>query len=224
MKQKESVRGAGYLLLLATLLSAVAAGDGAALADDTKFDIGVNASVVTAGGEPANDMIGISLYGRYRLSPRWLVGFGVAQAEYDFERPWKTLGLEQDPSVETIDTTATALSFNGWIEAEYGRPESSLRWFWSAGLGFTSPEVDDVTGGLAGGGTFDITTDAGNEFLLSVAGGVRCAFGRHWGGEFALRVDQHFADWEVQDRVSGLETTIDSYTGLGAHAGVFVRF
>ena len=191
---------------------------------DPRFDLGVRGTVVTAGGEPANDILSYGVFGRYRLSERWLLGAAVDQAEFDFERPWRVIGLQQDPSVETIDAIVTMTTFSGWIEREIGRRERKLKPFWSFGLGFAVPEVDDVTGPLAGGGTFNIETDAGTEILASLTAGIRYALGKRLAAEIAIRVDHHFIDWAVRDRVSGRTGSPDDYTGIGAHLALMFRF
>lgn len=191
---------------------------------DPRFDLGVRGTVVTASGEPANDIMSYGVFGRYRLSEKWLIGAAVDHAEFDFERPWRVLGLEQDPSVETIDAPTTMTSFVGWIEREIGGRERKLKPFWSIGVGIAVPEVDDVTGPLAGGGTFLIETDAGTEIVASLTAGLRYALGKRFAAELAIRVDQHFIDWEVRDRVSGRTGSPDDYLGIGAHLGLTYRF
>lgn len=187
-------------------------------------EAGVRAIMVTAGGEPANDITSAGLYGRFGVGGPWLVGVALDRASFDFERPAKTLGLEQEPSLEVIDAKAEAVSLSAWIER--ATPTASGRWIWNwtAGLGVAAPDVEDAQGPLEGGGSFDITTDAGTEIIASVTGGVRRLLGERWALDFGLRVDHHIAEWEVQDRVSGRTTTLDSYTGLGGQLGLTYRF
>ena len=187
-------------------------------------EFGVRSVMVTAGGEPANDIMGFGLYGRFAAGEKWLVGVALDRAEFDFERPAKALGLEQDPALEAIDATAESLALSAWVERPFASSSGRWIWNWTAGLGFAAPDVEDVQGPLAGGGTFDITTDAGTEIIVSITGGVRRLMGEHWALDLGLRVDHHFAEWEVQDRVSGRTTTLDSYTGIGGHFGLAFRF
>lgn len=42
--------------------------------------------------------------------------------------------------------------------------------------------------------------------------------------EFAVRADQHFADWQLTDRVSGNRGAVDDYRALGGHFGIGFRF
>jgi len=203
------------IIVLATTLAA----------EEKRFEIGPRVIMVTAGGEPANDMISVGVYGEYRLAGgNWYVGGAIDQVSYDFERPWKFVGLQQDTTVDVIDASTDATVLSGWIGREYGRQERRLRFFWTAGLGVSSPDVEDVTGPVEGGGTFDITTDPGSEIIVSGTGGLRQRLGKRWSFQFALRADRHFADWKVVDRVSGNTGTVDDYTGLGANVAFGFRF
>lgn len=205
----------GIVVLLASLHAP------SARAEDQRFEIGARATLVTAGGEPTNDQMGAGVYGKYRLNEKWLVGGAIDFMSGDFERPYEILGKI---SPEEIDSTVDSTIFSGWIEREYGKQDRKLKWFWSAGLGFTSPDADDVTGPLAGGGTFDITTDPGSEILVSGAGGLRRGFSRRFGFEFGVRVDQHFADWDLTDRSDGTTGSIDDYTAWGGYFGLRIAF
>jgi hypothetical protein len=170
-------------------------------------------------------MIAAGVYGEYRLSgDRWFVGAALDQYSYDFERPWMVLGLVQDPNVDVIDTSTDALQVSGWFGGECGAAEKRLHWVWTAGLGFSSPSADDVTGPLMGTGTFDITTDPGTEIILSATGGLRYRMGERWSLQFGVRVDHHLADWTVYDRVSDTTATISDYTGFGGNLGFGFRF
>jgi hypothetical protein len=186
-----------------------------------RWELGPRIVVLNAGGEPANDLMGAGVYGRYRLSDRWLVGFAVDSITGDYERPYEFLGLA---SPEEIDSTIETLVFSSWIEREYGNPGGKLRWFWTAGLGFSSPDTDDITGPVMGGGRFDITTDAGSEVLVSAGAGLRRDLGRRRNVEVGVQADQHFADWKITDRVSRRTGTIDDYTTYGVHFGLAFRF
>jgi len=192
--------------------------------EETRFEIVPRFVVVTAGGEPANDILGFGFAGRFRLSEQWLLGFAVDRADYDFEQPARTLGLKQDPSAEPIDAKATATALSGWIEREYSAGSGRFRFFWNGGVGVASPDVDDVSGPLSGGGSFDITTDPGTELILSLGGGVKARLWKHLALELAARADHHLMDWEVMDRVSGRSGKLDDYTGIGGHFGLNFRF
>ena len=84
--------------------------------------------------------------------------------------------------------------------------------------------MTDITGPLTGGGTFDITTDAGSETLLFVVGGFRRGFSKRFGFEVGLRADQHFVDWKLTDRSNGSTATLDDYATWGLNVGLRVAF
>lgn len=186
-------------------------------------DFGVRGIITVADGEPANDIPGYGVFGHWRMSDRWSLGLAVDRTEYDFERPARLVGLRQDPDVEDIDAIAEATVLSAWLERTHPRP-GRLEWFWGAGLGFASLDVPDATGPLEGGGTFDITTEVDSEVIVSLLGGLHLKLGERWIIELALRADQHFADWQVTDRVSGNRGSVDDYRALGGHFGLLFRF
>lgn len=189
----------------------------AAYANGERYVVGIRANALAAGGEPSNDMLGVGVYGYYRLQEGWYLGAALDRAGYDFERPYRILGL----AAEEIDADASSTSVSAWIERRYAHPGRRLTWFWGAGVGFSSVDVDDVSGPTSGGGTFDITTDAGTETLLVGSAGFRYALADgSWALRGALRVDHHLADWKVVDRASGRSDTIDDYTATGIHIGI----
>ncbi len=193
-----------------------------ASAADGDFDLGLRGVVVTGNGEPTNDITGFGLFGHARLDARWSVGFALDHSpEFDVERAPDLVGLAPP---EVVDAKGSSTTLSGWIERAYGREEGRWEWFWSAGVGVADVSVDDVAGALAGGGSFDLATDAGTEFVASVALGVKRRLGGRWILEAALRGDQHFADWSLTDRVSGATGTVDDYFVKGVHFGVARRF
>ena len=204
--------------------SALALSPSLAHAEAGRFDLGVRGVLMVADGEPANDIPGYGVFGHWRMSDRWSLGFAVDQTEYDFEEPAKLAGLRQDPGVDPVDVVAEATVLSAWIERTYPRAAGRLDWFWGAGLGFASIDVPDAAGPLAGGGMFDISTEADSEVIVSLLGGLHRRLGEKWTFEFALRADQHFADWQVTDRVSGAKGAVDDYRALGGHFGLLFRF
>lgn len=208
---------AAVLTLMAGLMGSVAA-------PAVEVEVGPRAMMSIAGGEPANDILNAGVYAKFRLRERWRIGAAIDFASYDFEGPAKLLGLRQDQSIGVIDAPTSATTVSAWIEQWLGNADSKWRWYWTGGLGFSSPDVDDVQGDLDGGGTFDITTDPGSETILSAGGGVRRVISKRWAFDLGLRADHHFADWAVMDRVSGNRATVDSYTAWGAYGGLTYRF
>lgn len=209
------------MILRLFLLCIFLAGATSIPATAADWEIGARATLVTAGGEPANDITGAGLYLRYPLSANSRLGFALDYASGDFETPANILGLT---TVGVIDSTAEWTALSAWYEYLLGKPEDAWRWFVGAGLGVAFVEVKDVSGPLAGGGSFDITTDADDEILALFSAGLRRRFGARWSGEVALRVDHHFADWQMVDRVSGRSGEIDDYTAIGGYLGFSYRF
>ena len=193
-------------LLAGIFFTGTAQAQGSGAVPPHRFEMGVRLDVLVADGEPANDMPSAGVYGRYRLGDRW------------------RLGLAGDDSVGEIDAKATSTAFTAWIERVYERPGRRLEWFWGAGGGFATVDVDDVTGPLLGGGTYDITQEVGTEILVGASAGFRFRFAERWALEAALRLDQHLTDWTVTDRVSGRTTDLDDYLVKGGHFGLSYRF
>jgi hypothetical protein len=216
LQETSSVRTAVRVGLAAFLLAIPA------VAQDQRFDLGVRGVLTAADGEPANDIPGFGVFGRYRWSDRWSLGLAVDQTEYDFEQPARILGLQQDPRLEPIDVVAEATVISAWLQRDYARARTT--WFWGVGLGLASIDVPDAKGPLAGSGSFDIQTDADSEIIASLTGGVIRRLGDRWFLEFALRADQHFADWQLKDRISGATGAIDDYLAWGGHLGFGFRF
>lgn len=186
-----------------------------------RFDLGVRGVLSVADGEPANDIPGFGVFGHYRLKDRWSLGLALDRTEYDFEQPARLLGLAQDPALPPIDVVAEATVVSAWLQRDFGRDASPTQWFWGLSLGLASIDVPDAAGPLVGsGGSFDIRTDAGTEVVASALAGWSRRLGRRWFVEFAVRADQHFADWQLTDRVSGARATVDDYLALGGHLGL----
>lgn len=213
----------GVLVWIVVLVTAAMA-PGESQADDRRFDLGLRYSALHAGGSPAADVPYLGLVFRYAMNDRWTVAGALDKVEFDFESPAAHLGLQQDTSVPTVDSKVEGTQLSVWIDRQYGKAPSRLRWFWNAGLGFTAPSASAARGPLQGGGTFDIQTDVGTEIIPTFAGGARWFLSERWLLELAGRLDHHFADWTVQDQVSGDRTTVGSYTTRGAHIVMAVRF
>lgn len=70
----------------------------------------------------------------------------------------------------------------------------------------------------------EVQTDADSEIIASLLAGFHSRLGNRLFLEFALRADQHFADWKLTDRVSGRTGSIDDYLAYGGYLGVGFRF
>lgn len=190
-----------------------------------RFELGARANIVGGDGEPANDILGGGVYGRFRLGGAWLLGVAVDHSPgFDVERPYEFLGLVGEPAAGEIDADGTMTSLVAWIERDHGRPGGRLEWFWGLGGGGAEVDVDPITGPLAGGGAYDITQEVGTEWIAAGLAGLRVRFGGAWAFETGLRLEQHFTDWTVTDRVSGRTVSLDDYQVRGVHLGLGYRF
>jgi hypothetical protein len=205
--------------------SAVAAAPPAA---GQRFDLGARGVVTLADGTPANDIPGYGVVGHLRLSGRWTLGAAVDLAEYDFEQPARILGLEQDPALEPIDVLAESTALSVWVERTFrrgeGHDEAPSAWYLGGGLGYTTVDVPEASGPLRGGGTFRIRTEADDEVIVLAVAGFRRNLGRRLVLDLGLRAEQHLADWQLSDTVSGRRDAIDDYFTYGGSVGLGVRF
>lgn len=192
--------------------------------NERRFDFGVRAGITAASGEPANDIPGYGIFGHYRWNESWTLGFSVDLTEYDYEEPARIVGIPVEPSLDPIDAVAEATVVGAWLERTFAAPEARTVWFVGAGLAAASVDVPDVTGPRQGGGSFNIGTEVDTEIILSLMGGVRRKVGASWFFEFALRADQHFADWKSTDQISGATSSVDDYSAYGGHLGFGYRF
>jgi hypothetical protein len=175
-------------------------------------------------GLPANDMLGYGVIGRYYLNEGWFAGAALDTTDFDFEHTSAILGIPQDPAVKAIDAAATNTIISAFMGRQYGNTDRGFDWFWTAGVGAGFPDVKDVSGPVDGGGTFDITTDSGTEIHLISSLGTSYHFSPAWSATFAARLDHHFMDHKLTDRVSGATTTVDSQTPVGVSISVNRRF
>lgn len=192
--------------------------------DETRYEVGLRANVLLGDGVPANDILGLGVIGRYRLKDGWFVGAGLDLYDYDFERPWRVVGLEQDPNVDTIDAPADNTVLSGSIGRLYNETDHGFDWFWTLGIGLASPNVDDVAGPTDVGGTFDLTFDVGSEIHLMATVGSSYNFSESWSASIAARVEHHFMDVLITDRISGNTATVDSQSPVGAFISLNYRF
>ncbi len=197
-----------------------------ALAEDSPWSLGLRAGMSTADGEPSNDAITMGLALRYRLDEGVNAGVALERMQYDFERPWRIVGVEQDKTIapDDIDADATSTGLSVFYERMYGGP--AQRWvpYWSAALGVHSPDADPATGPAVGGGTFDMRTDPGTEIVPGARGGYQLNFGPSWSADASVSVNYHIADWKVEDRQSGNTGKVGNYTHYGLQLGMVYRF
>jgi hypothetical protein len=195
-----------------------------AAAQEHRMDLGLRLQVTAADGEPANDMPGAGVLAHYVVNGEGILAAAVDRIRFDFEEPANIVGIAQDPAIEPVDALAEATTLSLWAERSISDRTRLANFFVGAGLGAAFMDVPAVTGPRADGGRFDIHTDADTEILAAALVGMRRRFGEHWYGEIALRVEQHFADWRVTDRISGAQGAIDDYFTWGVHVAAGRRW
>lgn len=205
---------------LALLLSSWAA-------SASEWDAGARLIILAGDAPPANDMPGAGLVARRAWSDAWALGFGLEQYSFDHEEPYNSVGIGLDPSFpeEAIDGTTDSTVVSAWIERRYeGASAGGFGWFWTAGLGYAFISTENVTGPAAGGGTFDIVTQASDELHVLASGGARYSFASDWFLEAALHAQHQFTDYDITDQVSGATAEIGAQTLFGASLLVGYRF
>jgi len=207
-----------------TVFFALALLAGTCQADDSKFEVGLRADALLADGVPANDILGAGVMARYRLNNGWFVGAGIDTYDFNYERPWRMVGLRQNPDVDMIDAAADSTVVSGSFGRLYNETNHGFDWFWTMGIGFSSLNVDDVAGPTDAGGTFDLTFDVGNEIHLMATLGSSYNFSSSWSASFAARVEHHFMDVLITDSVSGNTAKLDSQSPIGAFFSLHYRF
>lgn len=207
-------------------LLAVSAPVTTVFAADGDWQIGVRTGIMLSSGKPANDMPYTGLSAKYRLRDSAYIGASIDRLSFDFERPWRVVGVEQDKSVnpKDIDAKARSTLFRVFYEREYGKPDQRWNRYWNAGIGLASVKADRITGPAAGGGTFNIDTDGGTEIVPSLGGGIRYNLTRQLSADAGLSLNYHLADWKVRDSVSGRTASVKSYASYGFQFGLSYRF
>lgn len=210
---------------LGAFVACMAAGEITSADDGERgLSAGAHVTISVANGEPANDIPGFGAQLRYALNDDWAIGGTLLLSEYDFETPAQVAGIDQSPSVEPIDALAESTQLQGWAERAFRTANGATTWFVGAGLGAASVDVPDVSGQRADGGQFDVHTEVGTEIILTGFAGVRRNLGERWYAEFRVHANQHFADWQVEDRVSGNTGSINDYSSFGGQVAVGMRW
>lgn len=114
---------------------------------DNKFLVEPRITMTTGDGEPAHDMPRVGLIGRYRLFEGWHLALALDYAEYDFERPYKVLGIN---SVDETDSLVSGIIFGAGVEREF-MPNQRFRPYVGGGLGIGLLDADDITSQVEGG-------------------------------------------------------------------------
>jgi len=193
-------------------------------ADESKYEFGLRGNVLLGDGVPSNDILGAGVIARYSLNNGWFIGAGLDAYEYDFERPWRIVDLRQDPNADVIDAAADSSVLSGSFGRLYNQTDHGFDWFWTLGVGFASPDVEDVAGPTDTGSRFDLMFDVGDEIHVMASLGTSYNFSASWSASFTARVEHHFMDVLITDRISGNTARIDSQSPIGASLSLNFRF
>jgi len=191
---------------------------------ESQWEFGLRSNAISGDGLPTNDMLGFGVISRFYLNDGWFAGAAIDTAEYDFEHASAIWGESQDLSTNAIDAAATNTIFSAFMGRQYGDMSKGFDWFWTAGLGVGFPDIEDVSGPVNGGGSFDITARSGTEIHLITSLGTSYHFSSEWSATFTARVEQHFMDHRLTDRITDTTTTIDSQTPIGVSISLNRQF
>lgn len=189
---------------------------------DGMYELSGRLNIVGANGTPSNDILGFGVILHRKLSDEWYLGFSLENAtDFDVERPNEELNID---SVGEVDGLGTMNMFTVVAERRYALDSEGWVGFWNLGVGIADIDVDDADGDVKGGGTFDIKIDADTETVLIGSVGALQRLGEHWSARYEATLEQHIADWEIEDRVSGATDSYDDYTVYGLRVGMNYRF
>ena len=192
-------------------------------AQEQQLEVGFRPLVLASQGEPSNDMLGGGILASWHWRDDWFFGVALDSMSFDYERPQNILGIQQDPAVATIDGSNSFTRLSGWLERRYDR-RGTWEWFWNLGLGYASVDADVVSGPTALGGTFNIVTDAGDEFHLMGSTGLRRPLGENWTFAATFHLEHHLTDYKLRDTAFGATGKIGSHTPVGLSGAFSYRF
>ena len=193
------------------------------LADDhSVYQFTPRLNIVAGDGEPSNDIPGIGLAIHRKISKEWYLGINIDHSPiFDFEDTAGLVdGLNEDGIVDA-DSSHTMITVVG--ERRYSMDSANWTGFWNLGGGINEVDVDDVTGPLKGGGTYDIETDVDTELILVGNVGWIQRLGDTWSARYEITAEYHSADWEMTDKISGNTGDIDDYSVYGFRLGLTYR-
>lgn len=191
---------------------------------ESRWELGLRGNVMSIDGLSANDMLGFGVISRYHLSGGWFAGAAFDTADFALAQPSAIVGIPQDAATKSIDAAASSTIFSAFMGRQYADMSEGFDWFWTAGIGVGFADVKDVSGPVANGGTFDITTKSGTEIHLITSLGTSYHFSSLWSATFVARVERHFMDHRLTDRVTDTTAKIDSQTPIGISISLHRQF
>ena len=189
---------------------------------DGLYEFSPHLNIVGASGKPSNDILGLGFILHRKLTDEWYLGVSLENAtDFDVERPNEELDID---SVSETDALATMNMITVVAERRYALGSDAWTGFWSLGGGIADIAVDDADGDVEGGGRFDIEIEADTEYVLIGGAGAMQQLGEQWSARYEATLEQHFADWDVKDNVTGRTGSYDDYTVFGLRLGLTYRF
>ncbi len=192
-----------------------------ASADEERYEVGFRAETNLGPGVPANDMIGFSLTGRYRINEKWWLGLALEQSpEFDVEDPYRRFNID----AESNDAEANSTMFSIWGERRYWRTPMKRYLFWTGGLGFNQVDVDDLADTDNAGTPYDLSTTVDNEIALTGTFGQRHRFGSAVSVGYGARVEYRLTEWTFVNRETDETAFVDDYFVHGAFVDINYAF
>jgi hypothetical protein len=185
--------------------------------------VGVRFQAWTAGGLPANDMMGFSLYGSYNLqnliNDDWWFTLQVQHfSGFDFERPDDALFDISSPGVVDAVMQGTFIQFT--LEWHPLRKESIIDIYVGAGFGVAI--LGDGTARDLPSSDITLKGSTGVEIHAVIGAALKVYGPIYLTVEFSATYV--FTGWDATDAVSGRRESLDRWDAMGAGAGLEVRF
>lgn len=189
---------------------------------DGLYELSARLNIVGASGKPSNDILGFGVILHRKLSDEWYLGVSLENAtDFDVERPNEELDID---SVSETDALGTMNMITVVAERRYALDSPNWTGFWNLGGGIADIDVDNADGDVEGGGRFDIEIEADTEYVLIGSVGAMQRLGEHWSARYEATLEQHFADWDIKDNITGRTDSYDDYTVFGLRIGMNYRF
>lgn len=206
-------------LFIATAAVMMLLGGHLLAATNSPWSAGYRVELLTANGNPANDLMGSGAFLRYWINPRYQAEVAFEYVEYDFESPQQHLGIpastDQDPEART---RLNLVSFR--FERMWRQAGIRIRPFAFLGMGLGYAVIDDIQG-TAGDRDYDVKSEGGLESVPACGMGIRYQHNR-WMVDGGVKVERHLANWKLEDRMSGGTVELGDYTVWGGWIGLGV--
>lgn len=197
----------------------------AAAASGMNLELAPRLNIVGGSGRPTNDILGFGVGLQRRLNNGWHLGLNIDYSpEFDFEEPERIVGVRRQSGTPVVDAVGSMLMLTVIGEKRHALARPGWSFFWNVGGGIADVDLDAADGSAAGGGSFDIETDAGTEFVLLGGVGLLQRLGDTWSARYEFTYEYHEGGWDVRDRVSGNTGEIDDYDIYGLRVGMSRRF